>query len=67
MDNNIIKLPNGRDFDLSKDKLTTEDYKALSGVEVRYIRSLQEKIVQAQWAEEQKKYFKNGQRLFGIF
>ena len=54
--NNTIKLPNGRIFDLTKDDLTTEDYRSLSGVEVRHIRKLQEEIILAECAEKSKKY-----------
>lgn len=39
--NNIIKLPNGRIFNLLEDDLTTQDYRELSGVEVRELRRLQ--------------------------
>ena len=58
--NNTITLPNGRVFNLETDNLTTEDYRCLSGVEVRHIRSLQNKFVLARWAEKQKEYFKEG-------
>ena len=54
--NNTIKLPNGRIFDLTKDDLTTEDYRSLSGVEVRHIRKLQEEIILAECAEKFNKY-----------
>lgn len=63
--NNIITLPNGRIFDLSKDDLTTEDYKVLSGEEVRHIRQLQDLFIKQKWVEEQKECFKG--RVVGIF
>ena len=39
--NNIIKLSNGRIFNLLEDDLTTQDYRELSGVEVRELREKQ--------------------------
>lgn len=63
--NNTITLPNGRVFDFTKDDLTTEDYRCLSGVEVRHIRQLQDWFIKQKWAEEQKEYFKG--RIVGIF
>ncbi len=58
--NKIITLPNGRVFDLEKDNLTTEDYRCLSGVEVRHIRDLQNEFVIQRCVEKQKEYLKKG-------
>lgn len=58
--NKIITLSNGRVFDLEKDDLTTEDYKCLSGVEVRHIRNLQEQFVLQRWVKKQQEYLKEG-------
>ena len=38
---NTIKLSNGRIFNLIEDKLTTQDIRELSGVEVRWIEDKQ--------------------------
>ncbi len=58
--NNTITLPNGRIFDLTKDDLTTEDYKCLSGVEVRHIRNLQEQFILQRCVEKQQEYLNEG-------
>lgn len=58
--NKIITLPNGRVFDLEKDNLTTEDYRCLSGAEVRHIRDLQNEFVIQRCVEKQKEYLKKG-------
>lgn len=58
--NKTITLPNGRVFDLEKDELTTEDYRCLSGVEVRHIRELQQQFVLARCVEKQKEYLREG-------
>ena len=58
--NNTITLPNGRIFDLEKDDLTTEDYRCLSGEQVRYIRSLQQGFVLARCLEKQREYGEKG-------
>ena len=58
--NKIITLSNGRVFDLEKDNLTTEDYRCLSGVEIRHIRDLQTEFVIQRCVEKQKEYLKEG-------
>lgn len=63
--NNTITLPNGRIFDLEKDELTTEDYRYLSGVEVRHIRMLQEKIIRQRWVEKSKNLLKEKGLIIG--
>ena len=35
----IVELSNGRIIDLTKEDLTTQDIREMSGVEVRYIRA----------------------------
>lgn len=59
--NNIITLPNGKVFNFEKDELTTQDYRILSGVEVRRIKGLQEKVVTEKFYNEaQELYDENG-------
>ena len=50
--NNIIKLSNGRIFNLLEDDLTTQDYRELSGVEVRELREKQQKLFNVLQAEK---------------
>jgi len=49
---NIIKLSNGRIFNLLEDDLTTQDYRELSGVEVRELREKQQKLFNVLQAEK---------------
>ena len=49
--NNTITLPNGRVFNLLEDDLTTEDYKSLSGVQVRHVRNLIEESFEDRHSE----------------
>lgn len=53
--NNIIKLPNGRMFNLLEDDLTTQDYRELSGVEVRELRKLIWEAHYRDFSEKQEK------------
>lgn len=39
----IVELSNGRIIDLTKEDLTTQDIREMSGVEVRYIRGFKKK------------------------
>ena len=55
--NKIITLPNSRVFDLEKDRLTTEDYKCLTGEEVRHIWELKRAILEKIWEEDSKRIF----------
>ena len=55
--NKIITLPNSRVFDLEKDRLTTEDYKYLTGEEVRHIGELKRAILEKIWEEDSKRIF----------
>jgi len=55
--NKIITLPNGRVFDLEKDRLTTKDYKCLTGEEVRHIGELKHAILEKIWEEDSKRIF----------
>lgn len=50
--NNVIKLSNGRIFNLLEDDLTTQDYRELSGVEVRELREKQQKLFNVLQAEK---------------
>ena len=58
--NKTITLPNRRVFNLETDELTTEDYRCLSGVEVRHIRNLQEQFVLQRCLKKQQEYLKKG-------
>lgn len=42
---NIVILSNERIFNLEKDDFIPEDYKTLSGIEVRHVRNLQHNYI----------------------
>ena len=52
--NDTIKLSNGKGFNLLEDNLTAQDYKELSGIEVRKIRHLQRIAFDNDFIERQK-------------
>ena len=52
--NDTIKLSNGKTFNLLKDDLTTQDYKELSGIEVRKVRHLQRIALDNDFIKRQK-------------
>jgi hypothetical protein len=55
---NIIKLSNGRIFNLLEDDLTTQDYRELFGVEVRELREKQQKLFNVLQAEKMTMFLK---------
>lgn len=65
--NNIITLPNGKVFNFEKDELTTEDYRILSGVEVRHIRGLQEKAVAEKFYNEAQELYDETGIIIGMY
>jgi hypothetical protein len=64
--NNIIKLSNGRIFNLLEDDLTTQDYRELSGVEVREIREKQQKLFNILQAKKREEILKRTGQLTGF-
>ena len=64
--NNIIKLSNGRIFNLLEDDLTTQDYRELSGVEVREIREKQKKLFNILQAKKREEILKRTGQLTGF-
>lgn len=62
-----IKLSNGRDFNLLKDDFTSQDYRELSGVEIRYVRGLQEEAVMENSYDELTKSFGETGYLIGYY
>ena len=64
--NNIIKLSNGRIFNLLEDDLTTQDYRELSGVEVREIREKQQKLFNFLQAKKREEILKRTGQLTGF-
>ena len=52
-----IDISSGRTLNLLKDDLTTQDMRAMSGVEVRMIRRLQEEIRMAKGVERSIKIY----------
>lgn len=65
--NNIITLSNGKVFNFEKDELTTKDYRILSGVEVRYIRSLQEEVVAEKFYNEAQELYDKIGIIIGMY
>ena len=64
--NNIIKLSNGRIFNLLEDDLTTQDYREPSGVEVREIREKQQKLFNILQAKKREEILKRTGQLTGF-
>ena len=64
--NNIIKLSNGRIFNLLEDDLTTQDYRELSGVEVRELREKQQKLFNILQAKKREEILKRTGQLTGF-
>ena len=57
MKDNIIKLSNGRIYTLLEDNLTTQDYRELSGVEVREIRYMESILRCERWAKKTEEIY----------
>ena len=61
-----IRLSNGRVFNLLEDDFTSQDYRKLSGVEIRYVRGLQEVLIAEKSYDEFIKIYEETGLLIGI-
>lgn len=61
-----IRLSNGRVFNLLEDDFTSQDYRELSGVEIRYVRGLQEVLIAEKSYDEFIKIYEETGLLIGI-
>lgn len=61
-----IRLSNGRVFNLLEDDFTSQGYRELSGVEIRYVRGLQEVLIAEKSYDEFIKIYEETGLLIGI-
>ena len=62
-----IKLSNGKVFNLSDDGFTSQDYRELSGTEIRYVRGQQEELILEKSYNEFLKIYEKTGILIGIY
>ncbi len=62
-----IKLSNGKIFNLLEDNFTSQDYRELSGAEIRNVRGLQEELMMEKSYDEAIKFYEETGILLGFY